>query len=116
MIHGVREEKDEITDNIIIDTCNRKLGLQVCDRNICRSHRMGPARTDNKPRPIIVKFVRHNVRQAVFSNKRKLKGSRQMITESLTNIRAEYLRNVIESYNAKNVWTYNGDISVMYRC
>ena len=37
----------------------------------------------NKPRPIIIKFLRYNVRAKNFKNKRKLKGKRIIVTESL---------------------------------
>ena len=37
----------------------------------------------NKPRPIIIKFLRYNVRAKNFKNKRKLKGKRISVTESL---------------------------------
>ena len=63
VLHGVDESNDENTN----------------------SHRLGkPKRTDNKPRPIIVKFACYTVRKEIFMNKRKLKGKRLLITESLT--------------------------------
>ena len=37
-----------------------------------------------KARPIIVKFARYNLRDSVFREKRKLKGTGKSVTESLT--------------------------------
>ena len=37
-----------------------------------------------KARPIIVKFARYNLRDSVFREKRKLKGTGKSFTESLT--------------------------------
>ena len=48
-------------------------------------HRIGRYnKAKKKPRPIIVKFARYNVRGKVFREKRKLKGTGKSITESLT--------------------------------
>ena len=40
--------------------------------------------TSNRPRAIIVKFSRYNIRASVFREKKKLKGTKIMLTESLT--------------------------------
>ena len=39
-----------------------------------RTHRLGnPKQNKNKPRPVIIKFVRHNFTGRIFLNKKKLK-------------------------------------------
>ena len=48
-----------------------KLGLQVNDTDLDRSHRIGrKTQRSTKPRPIIVKFVSYKVRAEVFRSKR----------------------------------------------
>ena len=73
LVHGIAEEKEEITDEVIINTLNEKLDLEIKLRDIGRTHRIGePKKTRGKTRPIIVKFVRYNDRNRVFRNKKKL--------------------------------------------
>ena len=39
--NGIAEEKEEITDEVIINTLNEKLGLEIKLRDIERTHRIG---------------------------------------------------------------------------
>ena len=74
------------------------------DRYIDRTHRMGnPRNTDEKPRPIIIKLVGYNDRKKIFDSKKKLKGKKIAITESLAVTRMEKLNEARERYNFKNV-------------
>ena len=111
LIHGIAEEKEEITDEVIINTLNEKLDLDISLRDIERTHRIGELKkARGKIRPIIVKFVRYNDRNRVFRNKKKLKGQKISITESLTKIRMDKLRQAKETYGFTNVWTNDGKI------
>ena len=69
LVHGIAEEKEEITDEAIINTLNKKLDLEMILRDMERT----PKKTRGKTRLIIVKFVRYNDRNRVFRNKKKLK-------------------------------------------
>ena len=73
-----------------------------------RTHRIGKV-NNGKSRPIIVKFVRYNVRKKIFHNKRKLKGKN---TERLTMLRVKKLNEARDLYDRNNVWTYDGRIMV----
>ena len=64
----------------------------------------------SKPRPIIVKFARYNIREKVFKSKKKLKGKNISITENLTGYRMNVLNEAREKFGFKNVWTYDGRI------
>ena len=117
ILHGVpefekTEERDrEDTDSAAMSVINTNLNVDICVGDINRSHRMGkkvPGVT--KPRPIIVKFLRHNVKARVYANKRKLKGTKILITERLTKRRGEMYRYAREQYGKFNVWTKEGDI------
>ena len=71
LVHSIAEEKGEITDEVIINTLNKKLDLQITLRDIDRTHRIGETRiTRGKTRTIIVKFVQYNDRNRVLGNKR----------------------------------------------
>ena len=41
LVHEIEEEKDEITDEVIINTLNEKLDLQITLRDTERTHRIG---------------------------------------------------------------------------
>ena len=92
ILHGVNESNDENTDEILIKTFSEELGVEIKEDDLGRSHKVGnPKRKNNKPRPIVVKFARYAVRREIFMNKRKLKGKRLLITESLTSSQMQLL-------------------------
>ena len=56
LIHGIKEEKDENTDNVVIKFIQDDLQEEINIEDLDRMHRIG--KTNNgKSRPIIVKFV-----------------------------------------------------------
>ena len=111
LLHGIPEKKQENTDELCIKAINEHLDLDINDRDIDRTHRIGnPRNTDEKPRPIIIKLVRYNDRKKIFDSKKKLKGKKIAITESLTVTRMKKLNEARERYNFKNVWTSDGKI------
>ena len=88
------------------------MDLDINDRDIDITHRIGnPRNTDRKPRPVIIKLVRYSDRKKIFHSKKKLKGKKIAITESLTVTHMKKLNEARERYNFKNVWTSdNGKI------
>ena len=116
-IHGVIESKGENTNDIAIDIF-RYLNLRVTPSQIDRSHRMksGP-RTNgrNLPRPIIVKLVNHDLKEAIFERRnrlRKLPAFRNVfINENLTVYRKKLYRDIrkLSSLGYIN-WTLDGNI------
>ena len=109
LIHGIPESKDEKTDDLFVQTVNQHLGvnLQLCDLD--RTHRLG-SKKPNRPRPIIAKFARSNKRAQVFREKKKLKGTKLVITESLTRRRVVMLEAARKRFGDKNVWSMDGEI------
>ena len=110
LLHGVKEEKNEKTDDVFINTISKQLGIKVERGDIDRSHRIGAPRTNGRHRAIIVKFARYNVRATVFRAKRKFKNSGMLLTDSLTRRRIEILNEARERYGRMNVWTTDGEI------
>ena len=85
VLHGVNKNNGENTNEILRNTFFEELGIEIKEDDLHRSHRLGKSkRKDNKHRPIIVMFSHYAVRKEIFMNKRKLKGKRLLITESLT--------------------------------
>ena len=111
LIHGIKAEKDENTDNVVIKFIQDDLQEEINIADLDRTHRIGKV-NNGKSRPIMAKFARYNVRKKVFRNKRKLKGKNMSITESLTKIRVSKLNEARDLYNRNNVWTYDGRIMV----
>ena len=110
LIHGVKEEQNEDTDNVVVKLIKDNLEEDVDLTELDRSHRIGKKKSNGKARPIIVKFARCNVRRKVFYNKKKLKGKNISITESLTKFWMEKHQEARELYDRKNVWAYDGRI------
>ena len=106
--------QQEDTDAKVREFCRERLGVQLLERDIDSAHRLGPKRTDQEGkvihRPIIVKFSTYRVRQQVFTNKKKLKGTGFAIFENLTKRNADLYKEVKTVAGLKNVWTSDGKI------
>ena len=70
-------------DSLFTENIKNYTGIELSDFDTDRSHRLGKPKP-NKPRPIIVKFTRHNIRSKLFSSKNTFKGSNISLTERLT--------------------------------
>lgn len=111
-IFGVAEEVTEDTDKIVMDVAKR-IGVDVQPHDIDRSHRVGRRDNgNNRPRPIIAKFVSYRKRSELFTNKRKLRNSGITIREDLTTVRHNLLKEAISKFGLTNVWTLDGVIIV----
>ena len=114
LLHGM-PESDEDSNEVVISVCNGKLELNISADDIDRSHRLGSSRHSNddnntRPRPIIVKIRSYETRRRVFSAKRKLKGSKVVVTENLTKRRSELYKKVCALSNVQCAWTFDGRI------
>ena len=100
LLHGIPEKKQENTGELCIKAINVHLDLYINDRDIDRTHRIGnPRNADEKPRPIIIKLVRYNDRKKIFDSKKKLKGKKIAITESLPITRMKKLNEARDRYD-----------------
>ena len=70
MIHGIKEDKDEVTENMVVNMLQDKLELDISKKDIDRAHRIGKP-SPRKKRPITMKFVRNNDCHKVYSNKKR---------------------------------------------
>ena len=60
-----------MTDEVIINTLNENLDLEIKLQDIDRTHRIGePKKSTGKAHPIIAKFIRNNDRNRVFRNRK----------------------------------------------
>ena len=56
LIHGVKENQNEDTDEVVINKIKSEMDLDISPRDIDRTHKIGVP-TKGKNRPIIVQFV-----------------------------------------------------------
>ena len=71
LIHGLKEEKNESTDDRVLKLFREELNEDVLLADLDRTHRIGKkSDSSSKPRPVIVKFARYNIREKVFKSKK----------------------------------------------
>ena len=103
LMHGVQENEDENTVDVV--------DIDIKENDLDRTHWIGNRnRKDGKPLAIIVKFTHYATRNKIYSNKKKLKGKKFLITESLTSRRYHLFKKAQEKYGVKNVWNSDGRI------
>ena len=71
LIHGLKEEKNESTDDRVLKLFREELNEDVLLVDLDRTHRIGKKRDScSKLRPVIVKLARYNIREKVFKSKK----------------------------------------------
>ena len=116
LVHGVDEkEGHEDTDDTVINIFKKDMDVVIEKNDINRSHRLGRRHDrsngeEGKKRPIIVSFTSYRNRKIVFDSKKKLKGKKTVITESLSKERYALLNKCKDTYGPKNCWSYDGRI------
>ena len=112
LFHGVPETDADDTTESVISLCKGKLDVDVSRDLIDRSHCLGQRRVgpsgEYKPRPIIVKFRSYETRRSVFSAKRRLKGTKFVVTENLTRRRNDLLKKVRSLDTVSCAWITDG--------
>lgn len=103
------------TDNLILEICKHKLGLNLRLEDISRSHVIGKVR--NGKSQIIVRFISYRTRNAVYMNKKKLKDDPDgvFITENLTQYRTAIVKELARMKYQGDIdayWTSDGKIFV----
>src|SRR5690606_4891150 len=91
--YGLPEEEQENTSALVAANLTRTLGVHVNEEDIDVSHRLGrPQRQNqNRPRSIIVRFVRRELRSKLLSRRKHLKGSGVSLAPDLTPTRMKLL-------------------------
>ena len=62
LIHGTPENKNENADALAMGLIDTKMDIKITQNDIDRTHRIGKSKNNGKPKPVIIKFVRHNDR------------------------------------------------------
>ena len=90
-----------------------KMSCPVEKFDIDIAHVLPTSLPKEKGTPIIVKFVRRSVRNAVFAKKKVLAGTGMAITESLTKRRLRLVDEARKIVGFKMVWTMKGVVYAM---
>ena len=99
-------------ENFVCNTLNEHLQLdsplQANDLDIAHSL------PSKKGTPVIVKFIRRTQKNEVYRKKRLLKGTKMIITESLTKRRLQLLEKARLEFKQCPVWSWKGEIFVFH--
>ena len=68
---ALKEKMDKSIDDRVLKLFREKLNEDVLLADLDRTHRIGKkSDSSSKPRPVIVKFARYNIREKVFKSKK----------------------------------------------
>ena len=108
IFEGCSETDNEDTTMIIGNILNNVMNLNVnCECEIDKTHRIGRS-IAGRPRPIIVKFIRHSIRDYVLTSAKRLKDYREKIfinedlPAAIKSRRAE-LRSIVQHAKSEGV-------------
>lgn len=87
-LSGIKENKDEITDKVVIETIKENLDIILEPKDIIHTYRIGKKSNENEstnPRPILINFSNYNFGQKVFKAKKELRNipNKLFINETL---------------------------------
>jgi len=115
VFHGIPEHGDEDTMKKVIEVCQRHFpSVNVQTSDISISHRL-PTRASDKPKPIIVRFARRDVRQQIFRSKKQLKNTKLMVVEQLTTKRLKLVttaNGLVREGKLAGTWTNDGKVVI----
>ena len=110
LLHDVQELEGKNT-NVKMKTVKEEIDIDTREKDLDLTHHVGNPNVykEGKTRPIIIKVVCYDVRSTV-DKKKKLKGKRFLIIESLTGTSVGLLKEGQGKYGVRNVWTTDGRI------
>ena len=114
VIQGLNERENDMNERREFQSfAETALEVQVNDTDISRLHRLGAPRSDGKPRPMVVKFVRHDKKSEIYRGKKKLKNTRYFISELLS-ARSKRIFEKAKALQQNNmvhsIWTVDGTV------
>lgn len=112
LLHGVPEDDKEDCADTVTKTIITKLKVDFNTDCIGRCQRMGRASQD-KPRPLLVKFKELALRNKVWLSKTNLKGSGISLSEFLTKPRHEAFMAARQRFGLTKCWTRDGYVHVL---
>ena len=106
-----RDTAEDCEEKVLVIN-NEYLGLKhILATYISIAHRVGIR--ENRPRPIIVKFMSRKHKTQVIQKRRLLNGNGRGIAEDLTPTNMKRLKSVQQHQELKNSWTKEGMIRAL---
>ena len=105
-IYGLAEDRNENVSVKLTHFFENKLGIQVNTNDMDFCYRL--KRKDGANGCVIVRFCQNWLKQEIFKNKKKLKGSKIVIKEDLTLRRVEVYKQACAKFGPSNVWSSGG--------
>lgn len=116
LVYGIPENDNNKNPDALVDqfvnTVNTGMGhkVEIQRHDISDCYRFGKKSSD-RPRAILVDFVRVLKRNQIYGNKSAFKGSRIVVAEYLTRSRFKVFKEAKRRFN-KDCWTLNGEVFV----
>lgn len=110
-IFGLKENKDEECINLALDLFQEKLNVPLSMRDINVVHRVG-ARNADRPRPMLVQFMRKDDFWTVIRARKLLKGSGVTIVEDMPREVYLLLNRVKNDSRITDAWTWDGKVRI----
>ena len=79
-----KENKETSSQSRVIKSFKEKLDTDVEDHQIHQCYRLGRIRTDDMPRPLLIKFTSAKFKDLMIKSRKSYKGSGLIIREDLT--------------------------------
>lgn len=117
LIHGIVEGDSE-DPVVLVEDVVEKLNLSdsfSSEECIEKVYRLGKKKdkASGNPRPLLVTFTKQKYKNKFWYSKKKLKGTKILITEFLTRGRQELYRRCRIAFGPGKVWTQDGSINVL---
>ncbi|XP_047518998.1 uncharacterized protein LOC125058903 [Pieris napi] len=112
LLHGVNEAKDENQGSIANMISILLKCPNVTEQCLSRCHRVG-LRSNDKPRPILIKFREHADKLRIWAAKTNLKGTGITLSEFLTKSRHSLFMEARKRFGVSICWTRDGRVQVI---
>ena len=74
LLHGITEGERENTDDLVLETLNEKLHINLTPSDLDKTHRIGHKKASSKkPRAVTIQFVSYNTRKKIFFKSKTFK-------------------------------------------
>ncbi|CAK1546417.1 unnamed protein product [Leptosia nina] len=114
LLHGVPESNNEDVPQVVSKILTETLLVPDASKDaLNRCHRMGSTAKNNKPRPIVIKFIDVALRDRVWFKKTSLKGSDITMSEFLIKSRRDLFLAAREQFGISKCWTSGGSIRII---
>lgn len=112
LLGGVPEKPGEQLPESVASIVQDKLGIaDLAPSSLTVCHRLGTA-SEGHSRPILLRFTECSIREQIWKNKTKLKGSSYVVSEFLTRQRQSAFTTARKLFGVTDVWTMDGNINV----